>query len=112
MRPLALVLILLATEPAKPTQAALGGLCGQSALQEDRRVPELLARLDDDSIEVRAAAATALTAVPCPPSSLTPRLPATSPLAGSILPANSERVGLIPLSTIPILMPLPVAPAL
>jgi len=60
----------------------------------------------------RAAAATAVTAVPCPPSSPRPRLPATSPLAGSIRPANSARFGLRPLSTIPILIPAPVAPAL
>ncbi|HVE39500.1 MAG TPA: hypothetical protein VNM14_06400 [Planctomycetota bacterium] len=51
MRPLVFVLILLATAPSN----------GQSVLQEDRRVPELLAKLDDDSIEVRAAAAVALT---------------------------------------------------
>jgi hypothetical protein len=61
---------------------------------------------------LRAAAATAVTAVPCPSSSLTPRLPATSPLAGSIRPLNSARLGLMPLSTTPILMPAPVAPAL
>jgi hypothetical protein len=61
----------------------------------------------------RAAAATALTAVPWPPSSLMPRPPpATSPLAGSILPVNSDSAGLIPESTIPIFMPWPVAPAL
>lgn len=65
MRALAAVLILsgiLATVPAKPSEASpLGGLCGQqSVLQDDRRVPELLAKLDDDSIEVRAAAAVAL----------------------------------------------------
>jgi hypothetical protein len=72
------------------------------ALNATPIVPELL----------RAAAATALTAVPWPPSSLTPRLPATSSLAGSIRPVNSLRVGLMPLSTIPILTPWPVAPAL
>jgi hypothetical protein len=60
----------------------------------------------------RPAAATALTAVPWPPWSLTPRLPATSPLATSILPANSARFGLMPLSTIPILIPAPLAPVL
>src|SRR5690242_17670990 len=64
MRPLVLVLtFLLVTEPTKSTEAALcglGGLCGQSALQDDRRVPDLLAKLDDDPIEVRAAAAVAL----------------------------------------------------
>ena len=39
-------------------------------------------------------------------------LPATSPLAGSILPANSDKVGFRPLSTMPILTFLPLAPAL
>ena len=56
------------------------------------------------------AAATAVTAVPCPSSSLVPRVPAASPLAGSMRPANSARFGLIPLSTTPIFTPRPVAP--
>jgi hypothetical protein len=61
----------------------------------------------------RPPAATELTAVPWPPSSLTPRpAPVTSPLAGSILPANSNSAGLMPESMIPIFMPWPVAPAL
>ena len=65
MRPLAAVLILLlateATQIPGRSLGGLGGLCGQASYaQEDRRVPELLAKLDDDSIEVRAAAALAL----------------------------------------------------
>ena len=40
------------------------------------------------------------------------RLLATSRLAGSIRPANSLSAGLMPLSTTPILIPAPVAPAL
>jgi hypothetical protein len=61
---------------------------------------------------LRAAAATAETAVPWPSWSTIPRLAATSRLAGSILPAKSGRLGLMPESTIAILTPLPVAPAL
>lgn len=49
MRSLIAVLILL---------CGLSGLCGQS--QEGARIEELLAKLDDDSIEVRAATAAAL----------------------------------------------------
>jgi hypothetical protein len=64
MRALAAVLLLLGVaEPVGPpgkTPGGLGGFCGPSFAQEDRRVPELLAKLDDDSIEVRAGAAQAL----------------------------------------------------
>jgi hypothetical protein len=56
MRPSAAVLIfVLAATTPRPGADGLA-----AAPQEDRRVPELLARLDDDSIEVRAAAGTAL----------------------------------------------------
>jgi hypothetical protein len=50
MRPLAAVLILLTAAQ----------VCAPSVAQEDKRVPDLLAKLDDDSIEVRAAASAAL----------------------------------------------------
>src|SRR5262245_5722335 len=59
---------------------------------------------------LRAAAAVAVTAVPCPSSSASARLSATSRLAGSIRPANSASDGLMPLSTTASLMPWPVAP--
>ena len=65
MRSLAAVLMLfgvLATEPQRHRAdgSVSLSLCGQSILQEDKRVAELLLKLDDDTIEVRAAAAAAL----------------------------------------------------
>jgi hypothetical protein len=64
MRPLAVVLTLglLTTEiPGHRIDRSMSlWLGGQSYAQEDGRVPELLAKLDDDSIEVRAAAAVSL----------------------------------------------------
>ena len=73
-----------------------------SAIAEpgDRDAGHLVAILGSE------AALGTLTAVPWPPSSLTPRPPpATSPLAGSILPANSDNAGLMPLSMTPMESP-------
>ena len=60
---------------------------------------------------LRAAAATSAILVPWSSSPIIPRFPATSAEPGEIRPANSGLAVSIPESTIPIVIPAPVAPA-
>jgi len=99
-----------AIAPSELSHLSLVQFVGSEEFSETMVAPKATPRMPDP---LRAAAAVAAVAVPWPSWSVTPRLPpATSPLAGSILPAKSGRLGFTPVSTRPILIPWPVAPAL
>jgi hypothetical protein len=99
----------MALSPSRWLQPSSGSqLFGFDVLSDSIRDSKATPIAPDES---RFIAMTPLTAVPCPSVSVTPRLAATSWLAGWMRPANSERFGLMPLSTTPTVTFWPRPPA-
>ena len=94
-----------ASSPSSGTAAQLPGVSARSARMVASKAMPWISRLS------LAAAATRVTAEPCPSSSASLRLPATSCEAAESRPANSWLSGSMPVSITPIVTPLPVAPA-